>query len=90
MNTLVTSLVDRQRSLMAAFPLTCTELGDDLEDEFDRYIEEYPDAVRPFRNEAQLFALHLLRRHALTHYGESVAEAMHEDLTSLRRRSPRS
>ena len=89
MNALVTSLVQRQLALMKAFPVTCDALGDSLQDEFDRYTDEYPDPARPFRNEAQLFALHLLNRYALTTHGEPVADAVHEDLTTLRRRDPR-
>jgi hypothetical protein len=89
MNTVVTSLAERQLGLMDAFPIACEALGDCLQDEFDRYTDEYPDPVRPFRNEAQLFALYLLNRYALTNHGESVADAVHEDLTTLRRRDLR-
>ncbi len=89
MNAVVASLAQRQLALMNAFPIACEALGDYLQDEFDRYTEEYPDPARPFRNEAQLFALHLLNRYALTSHGEPVADAVHEDLTTLRRRDPR-
>jgi hypothetical protein len=89
MNTVVTSLAERQSALVAAFPIACDALGDYLQDEFDRYTYEYPDPVRPFRNEAQLFALYLLNRYALTDHGEPVADAVHEDLTTLRRRDSR-
>jgi hypothetical protein len=89
MNMVVTSLAERQLALVAAFPIACDALGDYLQDEFDRYTDEYPDPVRPFRNEAQLFALYLLNRYALTDHGEAVADAVHEDLTTLRRRDSR-
>lgn len=90
MNAVVALLAERQAALTKAFPITCAALGDYLQDEFDRYTDEYPDPARPFRNEAQLFALHLLNRYALTDHGEPVADAVHEDLTSLRRRDSRS
>ena len=89
MNAVVASLAQRQLALMKAFPVTCDALGDSLQGEFDRYTDEYPDPASPFRNEAQLFALHLLNRYALTTHGEPVADAVHEDLTTLRRRDPR-
>ena len=90
MNTVVTSLAERQLALVNAFPIACEALGDYLQDEFDHYTDEYPDPVHPFRNEAQLFALYLLNRYALTNHGETVADAVHEDLTTLRRRDSRS
>jgi hypothetical protein len=90
MTTVVAWSLERQLALATAFPLACDSLGENLQDEFDRYTGEYPDPVRPFRNEAQLFALHLLNRYALTDHGESVANAVHGDLTTLRRRDSRS
>ena len=88
MTTVVAWSLERQLALATAFPLACDSLGENLQDELDRYTGEYPDPVRPFRNEAQLFALHLLNRYALTVHG-AVADAVHGDLTTLRRRDSR-
>jgi hypothetical protein len=52
MTAVVATLAQRQLDLMKAFPITCDALGDSLQDEFDRYTDEYPDPARPFRNEA--------------------------------------
>lgn len=80
------TLAERHMALVAAFPSVCGALGAGLVSELARYTGEYPEPVRPFRNEAQLFALYLLHRHALTEGGDAVTGAVHADLVALRAR----
>jgi hypothetical protein len=84
---LVSPLVERLRMLAASFPHSCDALGVDVQIELDHYIEQYPDPVRPFRNEAQLFALHLLHRFALQENCEAMTDAVNNDICAMRRRA---